>query len=322
MSSTGNIFAGTGESVDRAGLTAWTTPGNVTADDANDATCNGASGSDYLVGRNFSWPGGAIPSNATIDGILARAHCSEHSGGTEALLSQLQDNTAALVGTNKTTSNEGAISGTAKAVYTWGSVSDKWGFTPTPTILNNANFGIRFWFATSHDVRVNYITLDVTYTIGAFTQTVTGTSTNVGDIQKLSLISPIGNSLNEGILQKLTVRSLFGESLNAATLQATTENIIEQFISGLSTSQGILQKTSIRLLSGNTTSIGVVQKFVSKVLDGISNAIGNIIKKISLTQVAVSTSIGVFEGHIIGLPPAGGDPVRLRQTGYLMRRIR
>ncbi len=161
MPSTGNILAGTGESVDRAGLTAWTNPGNIVSDNTTDATCNGT-GSDYLVARNFSF---SVPAGAEVAGVLVQVEASEHSGGVEPLLAQLQDESAALVGSSKSTSNEGSISGTAKAVYTYGSTSDLWGATLTPTIVNDADFGVRLWFTTAHDVRIDFVTLAVEYTL-------------------------------------------------------------------------------------------------------------------------------------------------------------
>jgi hypothetical protein len=161
---TGNVFCGTGETVDRAGLTAWTAPTEIVSDNATDATCNAAVGSDYLVARNFTF---GVPDTATIVGILVRVEASEHSGGVEALLAQLQDEAAALTGSSKSTSNEGSISGTAKLVYTYGSTSDVWGATLTPAIVNDPDFGVRFWFATAHDVRIDYVTLAVEYTLPA-----------------------------------------------------------------------------------------------------------------------------------------------------------
>jgi hypothetical protein len=161
VANTGNVFCGTGESVDRAGLTAWTSPTAIVSDNATDATCN-ATGSDYLVARNFDFS--AIPASSTINGVLVRVEASEHSTGTEPLLAQLQDEAAALAGSSKATSNEGSISGTAKAVYTYGSTSDVWSATLTQAIVTNANFGVRLWFTTAHDIRIDYVTMAVEYT--------------------------------------------------------------------------------------------------------------------------------------------------------------
>jgi hypothetical protein len=157
VSSTGNIFPATGESVDRAGLTAWTNPGNVVSDNTTDATCNGA-GSDYLVARNFDFS--VIPAGAAIAGITVRVEASEHSAGTEALSGQLQDETATLVGS----SQPQTISGTGKAVYTYGGTADLWGATLTAAIVKDPDFGVRLWFTTSHDVRIDYVTMAVEYT--------------------------------------------------------------------------------------------------------------------------------------------------------------
>lgn len=178
MANTGNIFAGTGENVDRAGLTAWTTPENVVSDNAADATCN-ATGSDYLVARNFALS--AIPDTATINGILVRVEASEHSAGTEPLLAQLQDANAALFGSSKSTSNEGSISGTAKAVYTYGSTSDVWGATLTPAIVKDVDFGVRLWFTTAHDIRVDYVTLAVQYAVAYSMDAATGSFALTGN---------------------------------------------------------------------------------------------------------------------------------------------
>ena len=157
MSTTGNVFPGIGENVTGIGSTAWTSPGSITADDTVDATCNaGASGSNYLVARNF---GLSIPANSVITGVTVRVEASEHSTSTRVLNARLQNDSTVLVGTGKTAT----INGTAKAIYTYGSGSDVWGTTLTPAIVNNANFGVRLWFTAAHDVRIDYVTLAVDY---------------------------------------------------------------------------------------------------------------------------------------------------------------
>lgn len=157
MASTGNVLAGTGENNAGIGATAWTSPGNVTADDAADATCNAGASSQYLVARNFGF---AIPVGASIAGVTVRAEASEHSAGTESLNGQLQNDAGALVGSSQAQT----ISGTAKSVYTYGGTADLWGATLTPAIVNDADFGVRFWFTTSHDVRVDFVTVAIEYT--------------------------------------------------------------------------------------------------------------------------------------------------------------
>ncbi len=158
MATTGNIFPGVGENVDRAGLTAWASPGNIVSDNATDATCNGT-GSDYLVARTFGFS--AVPANAVISGITVRLEASEHSTGTESLNAQIQNASAALVGSSKANT----VSGTAKAVYTYGGTTDVWGASPTGNMVHDADFGVRGWFTTAHDVRVDFVTMALEYTV-------------------------------------------------------------------------------------------------------------------------------------------------------------
>lgn len=156
---TGNTFPTSGTNVLGIGAAAWLTPGEIVSDNTTDATCSGV-GSNYLVASNFGF---ALPAGATISGVFVRVEASEHSGGTEPLLAQLQDASGALFGSSKSTSNEGSISGTAKAVYTYGSTSDVWGATLSEAIVEDVDFGVRFWFTTSHDVRIDYVTVALEY---------------------------------------------------------------------------------------------------------------------------------------------------------------
>lgn len=160
--STGNLFPDVGSNADRGGATDWTTPENIISDNATDATCaSGASGSDYLIASDFDF---ALPAGSTINGVLVRVEASEHSPGTEPLLAQLQDETGTLFGSSKSTSNEGSVSGTGKAVYTYGSTSDVWGATITEAIVEDIDFGVRVWFTTTHDIRIDYIDMTIEYT--------------------------------------------------------------------------------------------------------------------------------------------------------------
>lgn len=158
--STGNISPGTGENIDRSALTAWTDPTQIVSSNDAKASVN-ATGSDYLVARNFGF---TIPTGATINGILVRVEAAENAGGTEPLLAQLQDASGALFGSSKSTSNEGSISGTTDAIYTYGSTSDVWGATLTEAIVEDVDFGVRVWFTTAHLVTIDHITMAVEYT--------------------------------------------------------------------------------------------------------------------------------------------------------------
>lgn len=157
MPSTGNTFVQTGENNNGIGATGWTTPENVVSDNASDATCNAAASSQYLVGRNCGFN---IPTTSTVRGVTVTIEASEHAGGTESLNAQLQNDAGALVGSSKANT----ISGTGKSVYTYGTSSDVWGATLTPAIINDADFGVRLWFTTAHDVRIDYVQIAVQYT--------------------------------------------------------------------------------------------------------------------------------------------------------------
>lgn len=159
MSTTGNVFPGVGENNAGIGATAWTNPGTITLDNATDATCNAAASSQYLVARSFDFS--SIPDDAVIVGITVRAEASEHSTGTESLFAQLQNESGTLVGSSQSQN----VSGTGKTVYTYGGTADVWGATLTPAIVKDADFGVRFWFTSAHDVRVDFVTMAVEYEV-------------------------------------------------------------------------------------------------------------------------------------------------------------
>lgn len=158
MPSTGNTFPGVGENVDRAGSTAWTNPGNITADDGADATTTNTA-SDYLVARSFGF---AIPDNATILGITVRIEISESASGTENMTAQLQDDSGASIGEVK-----GYVaSGTGKVIHTLGGAADLWTVSNlTPAIVNHANFGVRTWYVTAHSIQIDFITMAIEYAV-------------------------------------------------------------------------------------------------------------------------------------------------------------
>lgn len=158
MVATANTFPGTGENNAGIGATAWTSPGNIVGDEATNASCNAAASSQYLVARNFGF---ALPPQARILGITVRIEAAESSTGSETLNAQLQDAAGTLVGSSKTAS----INGTAPVVYTYGAANDPWGAVLTPDIINNANFGVRFWFTTAHNMTVDFVTVAVDYAL-------------------------------------------------------------------------------------------------------------------------------------------------------------
>lgn len=176
MSSTGNVFPGTGANDAGIGATAWVTPGNITADDTVNASCTAAASSQYLVAKNFNFS--AVPVNATIAGITVRIEAAESSTGSETLNARIQDEGGALTGTGKTAS----INGTSPTVYTLGSTSDVWSATPTGAKVHDADWGVRFWYTTAHNMTVDYVTMALEYTVpGLGTATETDTALPLTD---------------------------------------------------------------------------------------------------------------------------------------------
>lgn len=162
---TGATAPGTGANTDRSAASDWTNPGNILSNDNATAACTGgATGSDYLIASNFNFS--AIPQNATIVGITVVFAAAESSTGSESTSGQLQDAGGALFGSSQAQS----INGTGETNYTYGSTSDMWGTnytTLTAAVVKDADFGVRFWYSTTHNMTVDFITMDITYAVGS-----------------------------------------------------------------------------------------------------------------------------------------------------------
>ncbi len=214
MSSTGNVFPGTGANDASIGATAWTSPGNITATDANDATCNAGASSQYLVAKNFGF---AIPSGSAILGITVRVNASESSAGSETLNARLQDAAGALTGTGKTAS----LNGTSKTVYTYGSTADVWGASLTDTVVNDVDFGVRLWFTTSHNVAIDYVTLAVEYTAGtqalnAASTTITSARGTATPVPLLPLVGTAATAAQQSLPSLASTTPLVGSAITSA----------------------------------------------------------------------------------------------------------
>jgi hypothetical protein len=163
MSSTGNIFPGTGASVDRAvDDVAWTNPGDVVSDNATDTTCALSTfGSDYLVTSGYGF---ALPSNAIIHGVTVRVEASESGSGTSNYIPQLiSATTPTLIGAAKSAVS---VSGATKVISTNGGVTDLWSATLTPAIVNAAGFGVAIWSDdTTNTLAIDFVTIAIEYSI-------------------------------------------------------------------------------------------------------------------------------------------------------------
>lgn len=158
MTTTGAKLPSSGTSVARSTATAWTNPSNITANDGTTASISsGSTGSAYLVGSNFGF---AIPTGSVITGVRVIWDVAESATGTEAVTVQLQSSSTTLIGATRSFT----ASGNTLTLYTVGSLTDLWGATLTPAIINDAGFGVRMWFTTTHAMTVDYVSVEVDYT--------------------------------------------------------------------------------------------------------------------------------------------------------------
>jgi hypothetical protein len=147
-----------GTSVDRAGATAWTNPGNAVSDNATDTTC--AVPCDYLVTSAYGF---TVPTTATINGVTVEVEASETGTGNSNYIVQLiSAATPTLIG-NPTSSI--TINGTGKAISTSGGAADLWGATLNPTIVNGAGFGaVVYSTDATNTLAIDFVRVTVTYT--------------------------------------------------------------------------------------------------------------------------------------------------------------
>lgn len=150
------------------GTLAWTNPGNITAADDTWAIVSIAAGqtTHYLKGlmsTPFSVPGGA-----TITGIEVLI-----SKNRQAALGSVVDSVVSLVVAGSVTGDNkasGSIwNGVTDTTITYGSSSDLWGLSLSPSDVNATDFGAviaaTIAFAAGDVARVDDMTIKVYYTI-------------------------------------------------------------------------------------------------------------------------------------------------------------
>lgn len=130
-------LAGTGASDTGIGAAAWTSPGNITAEDSSSASCT-ASGSDITHGLQATNFGFSIPSGATIDGVVATFR-RRYVFGTPVDYSVRLIKGGVYTGTDKAL---GAFWPPAFSKDSFGGSTDLWGTTLSDTDVNASNFGV------------------------------------------------------------------------------------------------------------------------------------------------------------------------------------
>ena len=160
------------------GAIAWTltTPtGSIVATLTNPNT-SGSYLSNYLILKNWGF---AIPTDATIVGISFTYYqlCTTAGGIMYDYIVKLVDGSGNLVGNNKAAGYIWPNSGSA-ASKTYGSSSDTWGASPTPSMVNDSDFGVALAIGTDNgadgSIRESYGTFSIT-----ITYTTSGTVDNI-----------------------------------------------------------------------------------------------------------------------------------------------
>lgn len=157
--------AGAGASVTGIGSVAWTSPGNVAA--AGNATSNLGAGANtnYLRATGYGF---SIPANATVTGV--RVTINRFASQTAGV--GCRDEAVHLVKANviQTAIDKGTNTTwpTSLGTATYGSTSDMWGTTWTPSDINSASFGVAMsahnnGSLTSRVATVDYIEVTVSY---------------------------------------------------------------------------------------------------------------------------------------------------------------
>jgi hypothetical protein len=173
MASTGEVFPTQGTTTSEAPWSdnTWTSPENVTANDATYASVTAGTfdaTDQTFVLKAFTFDFSGIPSGSTIDGVTARVEARADSTSVFIDLAQLLDTARAKVGTNLALapSNDIALT-TSDTVYTIGGSANLWGNALTEAWVKDADFGIALGVradVANSQVFIDYVTLEIEYT--------------------------------------------------------------------------------------------------------------------------------------------------------------
>jgi RHS repeat-associated protein len=224
------------------GSAAWGNPGYITAYDGVSATASGTVPkcsdiiTNYLEATGYF---GAIPSNATITGVVATIY--RRASVNNPLTVQVYDNYVKLIkgGVISGTDHSGLYAwSTSETAFTYGSSTDLWGVALTPGDVNAGNFGLAFQAdlsnasstrAGSESAVVDYISITVYYSVppvttydsGSVTITVNGTSTPPVSYGSSSTKEAIASQLATSISAFGFVTASTGGT-NVISIQSTT----------------------------------------------------------------------------------------------------
>jgi hypothetical protein len=195
MASTGFVVAGQGRAVNRTGgTTAWSNPGNITADDGSNATVSmtfvgSTVQSHWLVADTFDFS--SIPDGSTIDGVQVRAQLSVNTASGTVYDAVVIGESDASLGTPKA---PGTALTTTPTNYDQGSSSDLWGLTLSAADVKASTFQARIAveasaFFSARTFSCDAIWVNVHYTPGVIegTASITEASDTVASSAKIAI---------------------------------------------------------------------------------------------------------------------------------------
>ena len=147
----------------------WVSIANICVAGADNAsiTANTYDATDYSFlakAQHFDF---AIPSTATINGLVVSAGCYA-TGGSRASwhMMKLLNASGTAEGDNNA-ADAGVFPATAITTQTFGNSTDMWNVALTPTMVNNDNFGLQFAVlqnTDNADIYVDFVSITVYYT--------------------------------------------------------------------------------------------------------------------------------------------------------------
>lgn len=169
MADTGATLCTSGSNL-AGGGTAWTNPGNITADDASYAAAALAvsTSSKFLFASAFGF---ALAASDTIDGILVTIELQQDGTATGSCRDSevyLYNSVGAQIGSNKAALSPFALN-PPWTVRTYGGAADTWGAALTAATINSSAFGVgikcaEYTGAGPCEGRIDYVKMTVYYT--------------------------------------------------------------------------------------------------------------------------------------------------------------
>jgi len=245
----------------------WVDIANVKADDGSNAyiTDNTYDANDYTYLVKCQGFGFEIPAGATVDGIVVEVE--GYAGNSSCHMMKLLNASGTAEGDNNAA--DGGSLPTSLGIDTFGGAADKWGVTLTPTMVNDADFGVQFAYlngTNNADIFVDYLRMTVYYTAAAASYPLSGTVSGVSATSgAVRATRPLGGSAVAATATESAVTAARPLTATVAAQSASTTAIsaarpLSGTAAGVSAgSAAILAKPSLAgtvvTISGSSASI-------------------------------------------------------------------